>query len=101
MEETVSRMERAFSASPPLGDWFAESGNCEDIIFGLLREFNPQAVAARSITFDCPCSKEHYLEALRKLPESERENLKKTADDPLEIVCRNCSSVYHIPLAEI
>ena len=101
IEETVTRMERAFSACPPLGDWFAEGGNCEDIIFGLLREFNPQAVAARNIIFDCPCSKEHYLKALQKLPESERMNLKKTADDPLEIVCRNCSSVYRIPLAEI
>ena len=94
-------MERAFTACPPLGDWFAEGGNCEDIIFGLLREFNPQAVAARNITFDCPCSKEYYLEAMRKLPQAELENLKETADDPLEIVCRNCSSVYTIPLAEL
>ena len=101
IEDTVIRMERAFSACPPLGDWFSEGGNCEDIIFGLLREFNPQPVAVRNIVFDCPCSKEYYLNALQKLPEAERKNLKETADDPLEIVCRNCSSVYHIPLAEI
>lgn len=99
VEETIIRMERAFSACPPLGDWFGEGGNCEDIIFGLLREFSPQPVAARNITFDCPCSQDYYLETLQKLPESERENLKKTADDPLDIVCRNCSSVYHIPLS--
>ena len=99
VEETIIRMERAFSACPLLGDWFGEGGNCEDIIFGLLREFNPQPVAARTITFECPCSQDYYLETLRKLPEAERENLKKTADDPLEIVCRNCSSVYHIPLS--
>lgn len=101
IEDAVTNMERAFTACPPLGDWFAEGGNCEDIIFGLLREFNPQAVAARNITFDCPCSKEYYLEAMRKLPQAELENLKETADDPLEIVCRNCSSVYTIPLAEL
>lgn len=101
IEDTVTRMERAFTACPPLGDWFAEGGNCEDIIFGLLREFNPQAVAARNITFDCPCSKEYYREALQKLPQSELKNLQETTDDPLEIVCQNCSSVYHIPLAEL
>ena len=101
IEDTVTRMERAFTACPPLGDWFAEGGNCEDIIFGLRREFNPQAVAARNITFDCPCSKEYYREALQKLPQSELKNLQETADDPLEIVCQNCSSVYHIPLAEL
>ncbi len=101
IEDTVTRMERAFTACPPLGDWFAEGGNCEDIIFGLLREFNPQAVAARNITFDCPCSKEYYREALQNRPQSELKNLQETADDPLEIVCQNCSSVYHIPLAEL
>jgi len=98
IEDIVISMERAFSACPPLGDWFGEGGNCEDIIFGLLREFNPQSVAVRNIAFDCPCSQDYYTEALRKLPKAEWENLKKTADDPLEIVCRNCSSVYRIPL---
>ena len=101
IEDTVISMERAFSACPPLGDWFAEGGNCEDIIFGLLREFNPQSVAVRNIEFDCPCSQNYYLEALRTLPKAELKNLKETADDPLEIVCRNCSSVYHIPLAKL
>jgi len=101
IEDAVTNMERAFTACAPLGDWFAEGGNCEDIIFGLLREFNPQSVAARNIAFDCSCSKEYYLKALRTLPQAELENLKETADDPLEIVCRNCSSVYTIPLAEL
>ena len=101
IEDTVSKMERAFTACPPLGDWFAEGGNCEDIIFGLLREFNPQAVAARNIAFDCPCSKEYYRQALQKLPQSELKNLQETADDPLAIICQNCSSVYHIPLSEL
>ncbi len=101
IEDAVACMERAFTACPPLGDWFGEGGNCEDIIFGLLREFNPQSVAARNIAFDCSCSKEYYLKALRTLPQAELANLKKTANNPLEIICRNCSSVYHIPLAEL
>ncbi|MEL3905996.1 MAG: Hsp33 family molecular chaperone HslO [Treponema sp.] len=99
-DELTIRMERAFSACPPLGDWFSERGNCEDIIFGLLREFNPQTIAMRSIVFDCPCSKEHYRNALVKLPPSELTALKK-GSAPIEIVCRNCSSTYTIPLDEL
>ena len=101
IEDTVVRMERAFSACPPLGDWFREKGNCDDIIFGLFREFAPQSVAVRQIVFDCPCSQEYYLQKLKTLPQQELSALKNTSGDPLEIVCRNCSSVYHIPLAEL
>ncbi len=101
IEDTVIRMERAFSACPALGDWFSEKGNCDDIIFGLFREFNPQSVAVRDIVFDCPCSKEYYIKVIKTLPQNELASLKNTSDDSLEIVCRNCSSVYHIPLAEL
>lgn len=101
IDACVIRAEQAFSACPPLGDWFSEGGNCEDLIFGLLREFNPQLVAVRKIDFNCPCSKESYVQAIRKLPKEEAAQLKDTACDPLEVVCRNCSSTYRIPLSEL
>lgn len=101
IESCVIRAERAFSACPPLGDWFSEGGNCEDLIFGLLREFDPQPVAVRKIDFNCPCSKASYVQAIRKLSKQERASLKDASGDPLEVVCRNCSSTYHIPLSEL
>ena len=101
LDDITKRMERAFSACPSLGEWFSEGGTCEDIIFGLLREFDPKPVAVRSIRFDCPCSQGYYLQALKNLPEAERENLRQTANDPLEVICRNCSSLYSIPLSDI
>ena len=101
IEDSIIRMERAITACPPLGAWFSEGGNCEDLIFGLFREFEPAMVAVRHITFDCPCSKERYEETLRKLPRAELEQLKSSGEDSLEIVCRNCSSTYHIPIADL
>ncbi len=97
-EELIIRMERALSACPPLGQWFSEKGTCEDIIYGLFREFKPQTVFRRDVVFDCPCSKEYYTEKLTALPPAEWEKLKNGSNEPLEIVCRNCSSVYHIPI---
>lgn len=97
IESPIIRMEQAFSACPPLGSWFSEGGTCEDIIFGLLREFDPHCLAVKHISFDCPCSPDYYRNVLQKLPKAEQEHLKQTAQDPLEIVCRNCSSIYHIP----
>lgn len=100
-DDLTERMERAFSACPPLGQWFSEKGNREDIIYGLFREFRPQAVLERDIIFDCPCSKERYIESIRTLPKAELDDIKSGKTDPIEVVCHNCASVYKIPVSEL
>lgn len=90
------RVERAFSAMPSIGKWFAEKGNREDIIYGLFREFKPEAVLDRDVIFDCPCSAEHFASAIRGLGKKELDDIIEHDPDPLEIICHNCGSVYHI-----
>ena len=94
--ELIARAENAFRACPSLGTWFAEKGKREDIIHGLFREFAPTSVLERDIIFDCPCSKEHFADAVRHLPASELADILANDPDPLEITCHNCGSVYHI-----
>lgn len=100
-EKLLNRVELAFKTAPSLGQWFAEKGTIDDLVYGLFREFNPKIAVRRNVNYDCPCSKEFYLDYLRRLPESQLEDLKKTAADPLEIVCHNCGSVYQIPFSQI
>lgn len=100
-EELLSRAELAFKTCPSLGQWFSEKGNFEDLIYGLFREFKPSIAVRRNITYDCPCSKETFLAHIRHLPKKELEDIKKNGPDPLEIICRNCGSVYQIPLSEV
>ncbi|WP_428771714.1 Hsp33 family molecular chaperone HslO [Treponema sp. HNW] len=100
-DDLIRRMENAFTACPPLGQWFSEKGNREDIIYGLFREFNPQAVLERDIVFDCPCSKERYIESIRTLPKAELDDIKSGKTDPIEVVCHNCASVYKIQVSEL
>lgn len=99
--ELIERIENAFSACPSLGKWFCEKGNAEDIVHGLFREFEPAVAVQRDIIFDCPCSQEKYTGYLRTLPTAELSDIKKNGPDPLEIVCRNCGSVYKIPVSSI
>ena len=63
---------------------------------GPFREFAPTGVLGRDIIFDCPCSKEHFADAVRHLPASELADILANDPDPLEITCHNCGSVYHI-----
>lgn len=100
-DELLDRVEAAFRAAPPLGQWFSEKGDREDIIYGLFREFSPSVVLDRDIIFDCPCSKEVFKHHVQNLNAAELADIKKNGPDPLEIVCHNCGSVYRIPVSEL
>ena len=100
-DELLSRAELAFKTCPSLGQWFSEKGNFEDLIYGLFREFKPSIALKRKISFDCPCSEEVFINHIRNLPKAELADIRKNGLDPLEICCRNCGSVYKIPVSSI
>ena len=100
-DELLERVEAAFRAAPPLGQWFTEKGDRDDIIYGLFREFSPSVVLERDILFDCPCSQDVFIRHIRSLGGAELADIKKNGPNPLEIVCHNCGSVYRIPVSEL
>lgn len=95
-EELVTRAENAFKAMPSIGQWFADKGTREDVVYGLFREFYPKVVLERDIIFDCPCSTESFARHIKNLPKSELEAIIKEENDPLEVICHNCGSVHKI-----
>lgn len=100
--ELLRKVENAFKACPSLGLLFSEKEvDSEDIIIGLFRELKPVITLKRDIVFDCKCDEDHYLNYLRNLPKDQIEDIKKNGPDPLEISCRNCGSVYRIPVSKI
>lgn len=101
-EKLLTKVENAFRACPSIGQLYSEKQvDSEDIILGLFREFKPLITMKRDIVFDCPCNEDYYLQYLKNLPKSQIDDFKKNGPDPLEIVCRNCGSVYHIPTSKI
>lgn len=100
-DELIARAEMAFKTAPSLGQWFSENGTLEDLIYGLFREFKPSIALKRNISFDCPCCEESFISLVKNLPAGELKDIKMNGPDPLEITCRNCSSVYKIPVSKI
>jgi len=101
-EKLLQKVENAFKACPSIGLLYSEKEvDSEDIILGLFREFNPAITMKRDIKYDCPCCKENFLNYLRSLPKDQLEDIRANGPDPIEITCRNCGSVYHIPVSEI
>ena len=98
----LQKVENAFKACPSLGLLYSEKTvDSEDIVIGLFREFNPAIVMNRDIIFDCPCNEDYYIHYLRTLPKDQLADIRQNGPDPLEITCRNCGSVYHIPVGKI
>lgn len=100
-QDLISRAEMAFKTAPSIGQWFSEKGTIEDFVYGLFREFKPSIAVRRNVTFDCPCSEKTYLDYIRHLPADQIDDIKKNGPDPIEITCRNCGSVYRIPVSEL
>lgn len=92
----IQKVENAFRAMPSIGKWFADGGDMEDVIYGLFREFNPQAVLNRKIVFDCPCSLEQYVQHVKHLPQAELKDIIEKDPEPIEVVCHCCGSRYKI-----
>lgn len=94
--QILEKVENAFSACPSLGQWYAEKGKSNDIIYGLFREFSPTVVLERDVIYDCPCSKETYVKHILNLGKSELHDILDDKQDPLQVICHNCGSVYEI-----
>jgi molecular chaperone Hsp33 len=101
-EDLLRRVENAFKACPSIGLLYSEKEvDSEDIILGLFREFSPTISLTRDVIFDCKCNEDYYINYLRTLPKEQIEDIKKNGPDPLEIICRNCGSIYKIPVEKI
>lgn len=96
-EELIEKVEHAFSAAPSFGQWFAEGGDREDVIFGLFRDCKPEILIERKIDFHCPCNEENFMQKLLNLPKAELQDMYKNGADPIELYCHNCGSVYKYP----
>ncbi len=101
-EILLQKIENAFKACPSIGLLYSEKEvDSQDIIIGLFREFKPLITISRDIIYDCPCNEQFYLNYLQRLPKDQIQDIKKNGPDPVEIICRNCGSIYHIPVDKI
>lgn len=100
-EKLLQKVENAFKACPSIGLLYSEKEvDSEDIILGLFREFSPTITVTRDVIYDCPCNEDFYIDYLKTLSASQIDEFKDKSDS-IEIVCRNCGSIYKIPVSKI
>lgn len=99
-EEIIIKLEETFKKAPSLGTWFSQGHTAEELIQELFADLNPVIALHRDIKWECPCSRESFINYMGTLPAEELEDIKAKGEE-LEVKCNNCGSVYRIKPEEI
>ncbi len=98
-DETLSSLQEKASHLSPLGDALADGMSAEEYGEKEFQDFTPRHAAHIPTGFSCPCSKEHFENYLKSLPETEKKGILEGVF-PLTLECFNCGTDYSFTKTE-
>lgn len=96
----IDELEEKFKNAASLGTWFSQGHTHEEYLEQLFGEYKPVIAVHRTIHFDCPCTKEHFVHYLKTLPAKDIEEM-KAQGEAVQVKCTSCGSVYTIDPTEL
>ncbi len=94
-EEVIAGLESTMEHLPSLGEVFAAGKDAEALILDLFAAQAPRFIDSKRVEFFCPCDSGMFERYMKGLSENDRIDIRDNGPFPLEIICQNCSSVYH------
>lgn len=92
-EETVTKLENAINQMTPVSKLIEQGLTPEGILHEILGENNVQILETMDAQFECNCSHEKFLNAIKGLGEAEVQDMIKE-DHGAEAVCHFCGNKY-------
>lgn len=99
-DETVTKLENAISNMQPVSKLIEQGLTPEGILNEILGEDNVQILETMPAQFECNCSHEKFLNAIKGLGEAEVQDMIKE-DHGAEAVCHFCGNKYSYSEAEL
>src|SRR5699024_3422648 len=99
-DEVIGQLEKSIAALPQLSHFIEEGNDAEAIVKELIPEDSLQILERMPIQFNCTCSKERMLLAIKGLGAAEIESMIKE-DQGAEVTCHFCNEVYNIEETEL
>lgn len=96
-EDVIDRLEKAVLGLGDLSSFMQE--NTLENVLEFLFEDDFEVLDSRDLVFECNCSMERYVDALRLLSVDEKNELAKLAE--VECVCSFCRSKYYVEMNDI
>src|SRR5690625_4484529 len=99
-EEIISKLENAIEFLPPISSLIRDGKNPEQILQQLFKDDDIKFLEKMSIKFQCKCSKERMMNAIKGL--GKKEILEMIEEDHgAETTCHFCNNKYNITEEEL
>ena len=99
-DETVTKLEEAISQMQPVSKLIEQGLTPEGILNEILGEGNVQILNSTSAQFECNCSHEKFLNAIKRFRRAEIHSMIKE-DHGAEAVCHFCGNKYQYSESEL
>lgn len=99
-DETVTKLENAINNMQPVSKLIEQGLTPEGILKEILGEDNVQILETMQAQFECNCSHEKFLNAIKGLGEDEIQDMIKE-DHGAEAICHFCGNKYNYSEAEL
>ena len=99
-DETVTKLENAINNMQPVSKLIEQGLTPEGILKEILGEDNVQILETMQAQFECNCSHEKFLNAIKGLGEAEIQDMIKE-DHGAEAICHFCGNKYNYSEAEL
>ncbi len=92
--ESIDKLEALIGRIPYVGERISEGMDMGDYVADVFSDFAPMFLGKRAVGFSCPCTGGNFLEHLRSLPQSEKDEILKENRFPVTVSCLNCGTDY-------
>lgn len=99
-EETIDQLEAAINTMKPVSTLIDEGLTPEEMLYAILGEENVTILETLPVAFECQCSHDKFLNAIKGLGEAEVKDMIEK-DHGAEAECHFCRSRYHFSEAEL
>jgi molecular chaperone Hsp33 len=100
-EKILESLEESINNMPSLGKYFASGGLSGKLIKDSFKEFIPEIIADKKISFSCGCSKERFTSFIASMNISDKEEILTNGPFPLITTCHNCATDYNFSKEEL
>ncbi len=99
-DEVLSRLQEKSKVLPNLALSIAEGKSIKDYAISSFSDFGVKELGHMPIGFSCPCSRDHFRDYLKSLPENEKKEI-LAGTFPLVLECFNCGTLYKFEKSEV
>lgn len=99
-EETIDQVEKAISNMTPVSKLIDQGLSPEELLIEILGKDNVKFLETQPVRFECNCSHEKFLNAIKGLGEAEIQSM-IDEDHGAEAECHFCRAKYHYSEAEL